>query len=161
MVNAIQNSNITYFAFNSDISFYAAKSYSRQPLQNTFEIESILDGYSLEISMLKRHDNIDNNVIFFKPNPRIHFVGELLEFDYSELSESESTIVLKGDLKVLSKTTQKTFLGSIKKIDDTILLKANLSLSPSEFEFEKAINCQKSLHSTKAISVEIMLQLRA
>ncbi|MFK5880397.1 MAG: hypothetical protein QM478_12980 [Flavobacteriaceae bacterium] len=160
MVNAIQNLNITYFAFNSNISFYAAKSYSRQLLQNTFQIESILDGYSLEISMFKRSKDVDDGVISFKSNPRIQFVGELLEFDYSELSESESTVVFKGDLKILYDKKKKTFLGSIKKIDDTIILKANLSLSPSEFEFEKVLNCSKSFKSAKAINVAIMLKLK-
>ena len=161
MINALKNQNIAYNAFNSDITFYASKSYSRQPLKNTFKIESYISGYTFQIAMFKKTERPENGVINFQAFPEIKFTSEFLEFDYSELSEHESTVVLKGEIKVLCKKKQKTFLGSIKKIDNTVYLKANLSLDTSEFEFEKVLSCQKPLHSAKAISVEIMLQLKA
>ncbi|GAA4946084.1 hypothetical protein GCM10023314_19210 [Algibacter agarivorans] len=161
MINALKNQNITYTAFDSDITFYASKSYSRQPLKNTFQIEASIDAYNIQIDMFKKTDKPEKGVINFQSFPEIQFRGELLEFDYSELYENESTVVLKGGIKVLCKKKQKTFLGSVKRIEDTIYLKANLSLNPYEFEFEKVLNCQKPLHSAKAISVEIMLHLKA
>jgi len=161
MIHSVRNLKFTYYAFDGDISFFASKPYSRQPLQNAFEIQSFIEGYTIQISLFKKTLKKDYGVIPINSTPRIQFIGELLEFDYSELSESESTVVFKGDLKILSDIKQKTFLGSIKKIDDTILLKANFSLNPSEFEFEKVLNCSTSFNSTKAINVEIMVQLRA
>lgn len=161
MINALKNQNIVYNTFDSDITFYASKSYSRQALKNTFEIESYIDGYSIEIAMFKKTETSENGVINFQSFPEIKFTGELLEFDYSELCENESTVVLKGDIKVLCEKKQKTFLGSIKKIDDTLFLNANISLDPSEFDFEKILPCSTSYKSAKAINVQLMLQLKA
>jgi hypothetical protein len=161
MVNAIQNSNPIYFAYASNISFYAAKSYTRQLLQNTFKIESVLDAYSLDISMFKTQKNVDDGVISFKSLPKIQFIGELLEFDYSELSENESTVVFKGDLRILCLKEEKTFLGSIKKINDVVYLRGNLLLDTSEFDFENVLSCNPSIYSSKTISVEFMLELKA
>ncbi|MEL0455884.1 hypothetical protein WJN01_06570 [Flavobacteriaceae bacterium SZ-1-7] len=161
MANAIKNQNPVYRAFEGDITFYMAKSYSRQPLKNKFEIESILEDYNLRISLFKKNEDLENGIIVFPAIPKIEFFGELLEFDYSELSESESTVIFKGDLKVLCNKKQKTFLGSIKKIDDTVFIKANLTLDTSEFDFEKVLNCPKTLSSAKTVSVEVSLQLKA
>lgn len=161
MTNALKNRTITYSAFGGDITFYVSKSYSRQLLKNTFEIDSSIDGYTIQIDLFKKTDRPENGVITFQSFPEIQFIGEFLDFDYSELSENESTLVLKGEIKVLCNKKQKTFLGSIKKIDNTVYLRANLSLDTSEFEFEKVLNCPKPLHSAKAVSVEIRLQFSA
>ena len=161
MINTIRNPKSTYYSFDCDISFFASKSFSRQPLQNAFEIQFIIEGYTIQIDLFKKNLKKDNRIIPINPLPRMQFMGGLLEFDYAKLSESESTVVFKGDLKILCDTKQKTFLGSIKKVDDTIIVKANFSLDASEFEFEKVLTCSTTFNSTKAINVEIMLQLRA
>ena len=161
MVNALQHSNLIYFAFESDISFYAANSYSRQPLKNTFEIQCIINGYSLEISMYKKTEDLENGIINFNSAPTIQFNGAFLEFEYSDLSENESTLVIQGDLRVLCAKSQKTFLGSIKKIDDVVFLKANLILDTLEFEFDQALNCTNTCNSAKTVSVEIAMKLKA
>lgn len=161
MVNAIKSTRRIYNAFDGDISFYASKSYSRQPLKNTFKIESFIESYNIQIALFKKKEHDEEGVIAFPAVPKIEFTGELLEFDYSELSESESTVIFKGDLKVLCDTKQQTFLGSIKKIDDTVFVTANLSLNTQDFEFEKALNCPKSLNAAKAIMVEVKLKLKA
>ncbi|MEH6537242.1 MAG: hypothetical protein V7719_12665 [Psychroserpens sp.] len=162
MIKTIRNlKQITYCSFDGNISFFASKSFSRQPLQNKFEIRSFLEGYSIQMSLFKKNKDENKDVISLQSIPKIQFIGELLEFDYSELSESESTVVFKGDIKVLCTKKENTFLGSIKKINDTIFLKANFSLDTSEFEFEKVLNCSTLVNSAKAVSVEIMLQLKA
>jgi hypothetical protein len=161
MINAFQNQTIVFYAFDGDIIFYASKSFSKQPLNSKFEIVSSLYNYSIDISLHDKVEDEKNIINSFQNVPKVQFSGELLEFDFSELSESESTVIFKGDLRVLCNNKQKTFLGSIKKIDDIIYLKANLSIDVSEFEFEKVLNCKPVFNSAKAICVEIMLQLKA
>lgn len=161
MINALKNQNFNYKASDSDITFYASKSYSRQPLKNTFATKAYIDDYIIQILMFKKIVKPENGVINFPSFPDIQFTGELLEFDYSELCENESTVVFKGELKVLCNKKQKTFLGSIKRIEDTIYLKANLSLDPSVFEFEKVLNCSTTFKSAKAINVEVLLKLKS
>ncbi len=161
MMHEIQKQNATYFAFNSDITFYASKSYSRQPLKNSFEIQSYINNHDIQISLFKKHFKLDSGVIPMNARPRIEFTGELLEFDYSELSENESTVIIKGDMRVLCDKKQKTFIGSIKKIKDTVILKANILLDSSDFEFEKVLTCDTSFQNVKTISVEMLLELKA
>jgi hypothetical protein len=161
MTSALKNRNIVYNAFGSDVTFYVSKSYSKQPLKNTFEIESYLDDCNLKIDMFKKANPTENGVINIQSFPRIQFTGELLEFDYSELCENESTLVLKGDIKVLGKKKTNTFLGSIKRIEDVIYLKANVSLNPSDFEFEKVLDDTTSFKTAKSINIGIYLQLKS
>jgi hypothetical protein len=161
MINAFQNQTIVFYAFDGDIIFYASKSFSKQPLKNKFEIVSTLDNYFIDISLYNKIEEQEHVLTHFQTVPKIQFSGELFEFDFSELSESESTVIFKGDLRVLCTVKQKTFLGSIKKINDVVYLKANLSLDISEFEFEKVLNCNPLFKSAKTICVEIMLQLKA
>ncbi len=162
MIRTVRNlKQSTYASFDGNISFFASKSFSRQLLENQFEIQSFLEGYSMRVSLFKKVAKEDDGIIYLQAAPKIQFIGELLEFDYSELSESESTVVFKGQLQVLCVKKENTFLGSIKKINDTIFLRANFSLDTSVFEFEKVLNCSGSVKSAKAVSVEINLQLKA
>ncbi|MCF8274410.1 MAG: hypothetical protein K9I95_11315 [Flavobacteriaceae bacterium] len=161
MINAFQNQTIVFYAFDGDIIFYASKSFSKQVLKNKFEIVSTLDNYSINIALYNKIEEQANVLSPFQTVPKIQFNGELLEFDFSELSENESTVVFKGDLRVLCNNKQQTFLGSIKKINEVVYVKANLSLDISEFEFEKVLNCNHLFKSAKTICVEIMLQLKA
>ena len=159
MVNAIKNPNLVYRTSSGDIIFYATKSYSRLPLNDEFDIETTLIDYDIDILLYKKQYQNEKGLINANFTPQIKFNGTLLEFDFNHLSENESTVILSGILNVLGSKKKKSFLGNIKKIENTIYISSNFILDIEEYNFEKVFKC-KTLNTSKSIRIELSLPLK-
>lgn len=158
MINRINYYPKNYYTSDGEINFYAAKLYSKHALKSEFDIQTTLNDYSLKISLFKKNPNRKEGVIHANFAPLIQFNGNLLEFDFKNLSKNESTVILSGHLKILGIKKQKSFVGKIKRIDKTIYLNSNFILNIEEFNFDEVFKCIE-LNTTKRIRIEIVLQL--
>ena len=147
------------YTSEGQLNFYATKSYSKRHLNDEFDIESILNGYNIDISLFKKKYNNENGLIHINFAPQIQFKGTLIEFDFTHLSENESTVILSGILNVLGNKKQKSFLGNIKKVENMIYISSNFILDIEEYNFEKVFNCT-SLNASKSIRIELALKLK-
>jgi hypothetical protein len=158
MTNRLKQDKKDFFTSEGEINFYASKSHSKHALKNEFEIQTTLEAYNIDISLYRKNLNNDKGVIQAQFAPHIQFTGNLLEFDFMDLSPNESTVILHGTLKILNNKKQKTFLGTIKKIGNTIYLNSNFILDISEFNFDKIFHCTV-LNDAKRIRIELEIQL--
>lgn len=141
------------------LNFFATKSYSKRALNDEFDIESNLNGYNISIYLTKKKYYNENGLIQMNFSPQIQFNGSLIEFDFENLSKNESTVILSGTLNILGNKKQKSFLGNIKQVENTIYISSNFILDISEYNFDKVFNCS-SINSSKSIRIELALQLK-
>ncbi len=159
MINKINYYPKNFYTSNGEINFYASKSHGKQALSTEFDIQTTLNTYSLDISLFKKNPNKEKGLIHANFAPRVQFIGDLIEFDFMDLSENESTVILSGNLKIMGIKKQKSFIGNIKRVDNAIYLNSNFIINIEEFNFDKLFKCTE-LNTAKSIRIELVLQLK-
>lgn len=95
---------------------------------------ALINGFRFDIALMEEHFN--ENYMESGTYPKAIFKGVIQDFNVAELSSSESTHTLTGEMTMhgVSKTfTTKVYL---KKLDGTLHMKTNFVLKPGDFDIE-------------------------
>ena len=102
----------------------------------TNEIASLalIKGFRFKNSLMEEHFN--ENYIESETYPKAIFKGKLLDFNFSNLMENQTEVVVDGTIELHGKEKQIKTTLKINKVDDLIILKGSFTVTPSDFDID-------------------------
>ncbi len=95
---------------------------------------ALMKGFRFKNSLMEEHFN--ENYIESETYPKAIFKGKLLDFDYSRLSENETTVFVDGKIELREKEKHLKTPLSVKKSGDVIIIQGSFILTPADFNIE-------------------------
>lgn len=102
----------------------------------TNEIASLalMKSFRFKNSLMEEHFN--ENYIESETYPKVTFKGKLLNFNFSDLKENETEVVVDGKIALRGKEKPINTTLTLRKVDDVILTKGSFVVSPDDFDIE-------------------------
>jgi polyisoprenoid-binding protein YceI len=95
---------------------------------------ALIKSFRFKNSLMEEHFN--ENYIESETYPKATFKGKLLEFNFSDLNENETEVVIEGELELRGKVKQIRTTLKVSKADDLIIIKGAFIVSPDDFDIE-------------------------
>jgi len=102
----------------------------------TNEIASLalMKGFRFKNSLMEEHFN--ENYIESETYPKATFRGKLLDFNFSDLTENETEIIIDGRIEMRGKEKQIRTTLKISKSSDSIIMRGSFKVTPADFDIE-------------------------
>jgi hypothetical protein len=101
---------------------------------NEFASLALIKGFRFKNSLMEEHFN--ENYIESETYPKAIFKGKLLDFDFSNVGENETEVVVDGTIELHGKEKQIRTTLKINKVDDLIVLTGSFTVTPSDFDID-------------------------
>ena len=111
--------------------------------------------FHFEIALMEEHFN--ENYMDSDKFPKATFKGHLEKFDMDRLSKESIELDLKGVLNVRGKDKHIETIAKLSKVDGKILLEADFSVAPQDFDIDIPKIVRKKIAET--INVNINYEL--
>ena len=146
-LNFVLNAQEKYITRNGNISFEASvASFEEIKAKNSnttailkkssgeFALLALIKGFKFKIALMEEHFN--ENYIESNQFPKATFKGEIIDFDYEELSNNYQKIELEGILEIHGIPKKIKTNAKIKLNDKSILLSGKFKISPIDFNIK-------------------------
>lgn len=102
----------------------------------TSEIASLalMKSFRFKNSLMEEHFN--ENYIESETYPKAKFRGKLLDFDYSNLNENNTSVVLDGKIELRGKEKSIRTTLNVKKSGNSIIMLGSFIVAPADFDIE-------------------------
>jgi len=95
---------------------------------------ALVKGFRFKVALMEEHFN--ENYIESSKFPKAIFKGKLQDFDFSEVSETNSEYILKGTITIHGVTEPFETSVKIKKVNEKIELQTEFGLNPDKFNIK-------------------------
>jgi hypothetical protein len=95
---------------------------------------ALIKGFRFKNSLMEEHFN--ENYVESETYPKATFKGNVLDFDFSELSEETMEVMVDGTLKLNGKEKQILTSMNFVKVNDLLIIQGSFSVSPADFGIE-------------------------
>lgn len=102
----------------------------------TNEIASLalMKSYRFKNSLMEEHFN--ENYIESETFPKATFKGKLVDFNFTELNENETDVIVDGKIELRGKEKEIRTTLTINRVNDFIIIKGTFNVSPNDFDIE-------------------------
>ena len=95
---------------------------------------ALMKGFRFKNSLMEEHFN--ENYIESETYPKAKFIGRLLDFNYSNLSDSDTSVIVDGKIVLRGKEKQIRTTLNTKKSNGSIILQGSFKVTPADFDIE-------------------------
>ncbi|MGC1471119.1 MAG: YceI family protein [Psychroserpens sp.] len=133
-----KNGKVTFEASEALFEPVKATNKSVTAILNTETNEmaalALMKSFRFKNSLMEEHFN--ENYIESETYPKAIFKGNLIDFDFSDLTESESEVAINGHIELRGKKKQISTIAKIHKVNDFVIIKGSFMVSPDDFDIE-------------------------
>lgn len=95
---------------------------------------ALMKSFRFKNSLMEEHFN--ENYIESETYPKAKFRGKLLDFDYSNLGENNTNVIVEGKIELRGKEKPIRTALTVKKTDDAIIMHGSFKVTPADFDIE-------------------------
>lgn len=95
---------------------------------------ALMKSFRFKNSLMEEHFN--ENYIESETYPKATFKGKLLDFNFSDLTENTSEVILDGKIELRGKEKQIRTTLKTKKSGDFIIIQGSFKVTPADFDIE-------------------------
>ena len=137
----------------------AATSNSTTAIVNTvdgsFAALLFMKSFHFKVALMEEHFN--ENYMDSDKFPKGIFKGSIVDFNFSDLSETEKEYTIKGMLNIRGIDKEVESISKIKRVNGTISLTSNFSVTPQEFDIKIPNIVRKKISERINITLEYEL----
>ncbi|WP_299120081.1 YceI family protein [uncultured Winogradskyella sp.] len=102
----------------------------------TNEIASLalMKSFRFKNSLMEEHFN--ENYIESETYPKATFKGNLLDVDFSKITETNTEVIVDGKIELRGKEKEIRTTLNIKKSGDSIVIQGSFNVTPADFDIE-------------------------
>ncbi len=95
---------------------------------------ALMKSFRFKNSLMEEHFN--ENYIESETYPKATFKGKLIDFNFAELSETETEIIVDGKIALRGKEKEIKTTVTLKKLDNTIVMNGSFIVTPEDFDID-------------------------
>ena len=95
---------------------------------------ALMKGFRFKNSLMEEHFN--ENQIESETYPKATFKGKLQDFNFSEITETNTEVIVDGKVELRGKEKEIRTTLNIKKSGDLILIQGSFKVTPADFDIE-------------------------
>ena len=95
---------------------------------------ALMKGFRFKNSLMEEHFN--ENYIESETYPKATFKGKLQDFNFSEITETNTEVIVDGKVELRGKEKEIRTTLNIKKSGDLILIQGSFKVTPADFDIE-------------------------
>lgn len=95
---------------------------------------ALIKSFRFKNSLMEEHFN--ENYIESETYPKATFKGKLLDFNFSDLTENITEVIVDGKIELRGKEKQIRTTLKTKKSNDSIIIQGSFTVTPADFDIE-------------------------
>ncbi|GAA4966591.1 YceI family protein [Algibacter aquimarinus] len=95
---------------------------------------ALIKSFRFKNSLMEEHFN--ENYIESETYPKATFKGKLLDFNFSDLTENITEVIVDGKIELRGKEKQIRTTLNTKKSNDSIIIQGSFTVTPADFDIE-------------------------
>ncbi|RNC88489.1 MAG: YceI family protein [Winogradskyella sp.] len=119
---------------------------------------ALMKGFRFRNSLMEEHFN--ENYIESETYPKAKFIGRLLDFNYSSLSDSDTSVVVDGKIVLRGKEKQIRTTLNTKKSNGSIILQGSFKVTPADFDIEIPSIVRKKIANEIIVTLNFKLDAK-
>lgn len=116
---------------------------------------ALMKGFRFKNSLMEEHFN--ENYIESETYPKAKFKGKLLDFNFSNITESVSEVNVNGKIEIREKEKEINTTLKINKVDDSIIISGQFKVTPADFNIEIPSVVKNKIAKEIIVSLEFKL----
>lgn len=112
----------------------------------------LIRGFKFKKALMQEHFNEDR-FMGSETYPKSNFSGNIVDFDISQLSDSEKEFNITGTIKIHGVSKEIETTGLLKLVDNTIYLSSEFTVEVADFDI--AVNSKVADKIAKTVNVTI------
>ncbi|PZO32176.1 MAG: hypothetical protein DCE86_08030 [Flavobacteriaceae bacterium] len=133
-----KNGNVKFEASVPSFEEVAAESKSTSAVLETstgdFAALTLMKGFRFKVALMEEHFN--ENYVESDKYPKATFKGKIEDFDASQITATEKTVTISGDLTLHGKTKRVSSTAKISKSGTGFKITGNFIVKPEDFGIE-------------------------
>jgi len=119
---------------------------------------ALMKSFRFKNSLMEEHFN--ENYIESETYPKAKFRGKLLDFDYSNLSENNTSVVVEGKIELRGKEKSIRTTLNVKKSDGSIIMQGSFKVTPADFDIEIPSIVREKIAKEIIVSLDFKLSTK-
>ncbi|SHG75691.1 YceI family protein [Winogradskyella jejuensis] len=119
---------------------------------------ALMKGFRFKNSLMEEHFN--ENYIESETYPKAKFRGKLLDFEYSQLGNENTSVVVEGKIELRGKEKPIRTTLSVKKSNGSIIMQGSFKVTPADFDIEIPSIVRKKIANEIIVSLDFKLDAK-